>query len=68
MDINIRKAIKQNMNNASYDDVKETVDDALTSGEEKLLPGLGVLFELLYKGSSETDKTELLNKIVKELQ
>ncbi|QVK18963.1 small acid-soluble spore protein SspI [Mycoplasmatota bacterium] len=68
MDINIRRAVLQNMNKSTFDDVKATVDDAMSSGEEKMLPGLGVLFEVLYKASDDTGKRDILNKLVQGLQ
>lgn len=68
MDINIRRAVLQNMNKSTFDDVKSTVDDAMSSGEEKMLPGLGVLFEVLYKASDDTGKQDILNKLVQGLQ
>ena len=67
MNINLRRAVLQNLNNASYEDMKETIVDAISSGEEKMLPGLGVLFEVLYNGSDEDGKTEIINKLVKNL-
>ena len=68
MDINIRRAVLQNMNKSTFDDVKATVDDAISNGEEKMLPGLGVLFEVLYNSSNQQGKQEILNKLVQGLQ
>ena len=67
MDINIRRAVLHNMNNSSFDDVKTTIDDAISSGEEKMLPGLGVLFEVLYNSSDQTGKQDIINKLVNNL-
>lgn len=68
MDINIRRAVLQNMNQSTFDDVKSTVLDAISSGEEKMLPGLGVLFEVLYNASDEQSKQDIINKLVQNLQ
>ncbi len=68
MDINIRRAVLQNMNQSTFDDVKSTVLDAISSGEEKMLPGLGVLFEVLYNASDDQGKQDIINKLVKNLQ
>jgi len=68
MDINIRRAVLQNMNKSTFDDVKSTVDDAISDGKEAMLPGLGVLFEVLYNASDENGKQEILNKLVQSLQ
>ncbi len=68
MDVNIRRAVLQNMNKSTFDDVKSTVDDAISSGEEKMLPGLGVLFEVLYNTSDNQGKQNILNQLVQGLQ
>ena len=47
MNINIRNSVKENLKGASTKEVYETIQDAISVGEEKILPGLGVLFELL---------------------
>ena len=44
MDLDIRKAVINNLNNASHDDIETTIKNALELSEEKTLPGLGVLF------------------------
>ncbi|HPX21056.1 MAG TPA: small acid-soluble spore protein SspI, partial [Bacilli bacterium] len=46
MDINIRRAVIANLKGSSAEDIKKTIVDAISLGEEKVLPGLGVLFEL----------------------
>ncbi|ERJ13509.1 small acid-soluble spore protein SspI [Haloplasma contractile] len=68
MNIDIRKAVLANLNNANYDEVRETVEDAISTREEKTLPGLGVLFEVMYNGGSKDEKEELINKIVNNLK
>ena len=58
MDLDIRKAAVNNLNNASHDDVETTIKNAIELSEEKTLPGLGVLFEILWKNSSEQWKED----------
>jgi small acid-soluble spore protein I (minor) len=67
MDINIRKAVLHNLNNATQDDVRQTINDALARNEEIVLPGLGVMFELLYKSSNDNEKQEIIDKLVANL-
>ena len=33
------------------DQLKDTIVDAIQNGEEKMLPGLGVLFEVIWKNA-----------------
>ncbi|MBQ8293711.1 MAG: small acid-soluble spore protein SspI [Bacilli bacterium] len=67
MDLDIRKAVLNNLNNASFDDVTTTINDAINLGEEKTLPGLGVLFELLWNNASAEWKAECANQLVNYL-
>ena len=67
MDLDIRQAVLQNLNNATHDDVEATIKDAISIGEDKTLPGIGVLFELLWKNASEEWKNEITNQLVKYL-
>ena len=67
MELDIRQAILQNLNNANYDDVEATIKDAISLGEEKTLPGLGVLFELLWNNASEKWKEDCTSQLVKYL-
>lgn len=55
MDISIRKAVIDNLKNAT------------TTKEEKVLPGLGVLFEVLWKSSDASFKETLATKVTQNL-
>lgn len=61
MDINIRKSVIENFKNSTVDDLRETINEATSSTEEKILPGLGVFFEVLWKNSNTEFKNETLN-------
>ncbi|PLR98092.1 small acid-soluble spore protein SspI [Bacillus sp. T33-2] len=60
MDINLRHAIHQNVAGNSQEELEDTIIDAIQSGEEKMLPGLGFLFEVIWQHSSEQSKKEML--------
>ena len=45
MNFDLRKAVMANLDDSNYDEIRETIIDAIESGEEKTLPGLGVIFE-----------------------
>lgn len=68
MGFNLRGAILANINNSSEDDVKATIDDAMQNGEEKMLPGLGVLFEVYWKQADEQAKQQVISSISQGLQ
>lgn len=67
MDLDIRKAVLTNLNNSTYDDVYKTVNDAISSNEEKTLPGLGVIFELYWNNLSQEEKNTTISKITDAL-
>lgn len=63
MDLNIRKAIMHNISNNSKDQLRDTIVDAIQDGQEKMLPGLGYLFELIWQNSSEETREEMINNL-----
>ncbi|MFP7299552.1 small acid-soluble spore protein SspI [Neobacillus niacini] len=60
MNLNLRNAIIHNVTGNSQAELEDTIVDAIQNGEEKMLPGLGVLFEVIWKNSSEEEKREML--------
>lgn len=68
MDINLRKAIIHNVKDNSHDELEATIVDAIENGEEKLLPGLGVLFELIWKESDANKRADLVDTLEKGLE
>jgi small acid-soluble spore protein I (minor) len=63
MNLNLRNAIIHNVSNNTQDQLEDTIVDAIQNGEEKMLPGLGVLFEVIWNNSSEQDKKEMLQTL-----
>ena len=43
MNLNIRMALKEKLQNVSPQELEQTIADAISSNEEQLLPGLGFL-------------------------
>lgn len=63
MDLNLRKAILSNIATNDQEQLEATIDDAIQNGEEKMLPGLGVLFELIWKQSPSDEKQEMVDAL-----
>lgn len=63
MDFDLRHAIMQNVANNTKEQLEDTIVDAIERGEEKYLPGLGVLFEAIWKHSSEQQKDMMLSTL-----
>lgn len=65
MNLNLRNAILHNVSGNSQEELRNTIVDAIQNGEEKMLPGLGVLFEVIWQNASEQDRFEMLETLEK---
>ena len=63
--MDIREHIISNFKNSTLEEIKESVMDAINEKDELTLPGLGVLFEILW--NNYKDKDELVKVIKKGL-
>jgi len=63
VNLNLRKAIVANIADNNQEQLEATIVDAIENGEEKMLPGLGVLFELIWKKSDATDRQEMVSAL-----
>ncbi len=66
--VNLRQAVVDNVQDSSPQELRETIVDAIDSGEDKTLPGLGVLFEVLWQQSNPLKQSELVQAIHQGLQ
>ena len=60
MEINIRSSIKNNFKDSTIEDLESSINESINS-DEVALPGLGVLFEILWNNS--IDKKYILETI-----
>lgn len=67
MDFNLREAILNNVAGSSEQQIEATIVDAIQSGEEKILPGLGVLFEVFWQNANEAQKKDVVKQIANGL-
>lgn len=68
MDIDIRKAVIANMKNNDREQLEDTIVDAIEKNEEKTLPGLGVLLELIWQTSETEQKDEMIDALEQSIQ
>lgn len=68
MNLDLRKAVLANVTGNTQQDLKNTIVDAIQSGEEKMLPGLGVLFEVLWQNAEPNEKQNLLQTLEEGLK
>jgi len=67
MNIDIRQSVKNNLNNSSFDDVKSTIVDAISIKEEKVLPGLGALFEIYWNSINDEERNKVVTTITEKI-
>jgi small acid-soluble spore protein I (minor) len=68
MNFNLRNAIIQNVSDNSQDQLRDTIVDAIQVGEEKMLPGLGVLFEVIWKNADTNEQKLMLETLEQGLK
>ena len=66
-EINVREYIIHNFENDSIEEIRESIVSSILSKEEDTLIGLGVMFEILWNGSSEEEQNKILEVLKKGL-
>ncbi|TBL76294.1 small acid-soluble spore protein SspI [Paenibacillus thalictri] len=62
MNINLRQAIVQRVQGKSDEELAEIIEDSV-DGDERALPGLGVLFEVIWKNTQENLHAEMISTL-----
>jgi len=62
MNINLRQAIIQRVQNKSNEELNDIIEDSI-GGEERVLPGLGVLFEIIWQHCDQERQNELVTTL-----
>lgn len=68
MNFNLRAAIKQNVSGNTEEELRDTIVDAIQVGEEKMLPGLGVLFEVIWQNADPGEQKKMLETLSEGLK
>lgn len=68
MENSIRHFIKQNFKDATDHELCESINQAIASKDEVALPGLGVLFEVLWEHSDNSFKETSTKTILEYLK
>ncbi|WP_046174025.1 small acid-soluble spore protein SspI [Domibacillus indicus] len=66
--MNLRGAVIQNLNGQNPNELSAVIQDAISKGEEKTLPGLGVMLELFWKKSTAEEQKVVLERMASALQ
>jgi len=67
MQIQIRNYIKNNFKGLNENEIKESITSAINEGDEVCLPGLGVLFEILWENSNSNLQNSILTNLKNNL-
>ncbi|KAB7705995.1 small acid-soluble spore protein SspI [Bacillus aerolatus] len=68
MNFNLRNAVLANVSGSSQEQLENTIIDAIQRNEEKMLPGLGVLFEVYWQHADEQEKQNVLQTLEEGLK
>lgn len=63
MSLDIRENIIKNFKGNTKNEIRETIATATSGKDELILPGLGVLFEIVWNELPEEKQDELINII-----
>lgn len=63
MELDLRGAIISNIKDKSKDQLFEMMNDALKTHDEKTLPGLGVIFEIIWENSDPKTQDSLIDTL-----
>jgi small acid-soluble spore protein I (minor) len=63
MNLNLRNAVVHNVSGNTQAQLEDTIVDAIQTGEEKMLPGLGVLFEVIWQNATSEERQEMLQTL-----
>lgn len=61
-DLNLRQAVLQRVQNKDETQLQDIVESSI-DGDEKTLPGLGVLFEVIWKNSEESQQKDMIHAL-----
>lgn len=63
MNINIRENVINKIKNDDNNEIIKTIDESVITGDELVLPGLGVMLELFWNDLTNDQKTNIANII-----
>lgn len=67
MNIDIRKNIISNLKGNSKEEILNTIKTTISSKDELILPGLGVLFEIIWNDKDTDLQTKIIDLIHKKM-
>lgn len=62
MNLNLRQAIVQRVQGKSIDELTEVIEDSV-GGADQALPGLGVLFEIIWEHTDQSEHQTMVQAL-----
>jgi len=66
--MSIKNYIINNLKDCSDGDIKQTIIESIDSNDEVVLPGLGVLFEIVWNNCDENFKNNIVDVLAKHIK
>jgi small acid-soluble spore protein I (minor) len=66
MNLNLRQAIVRRVEDKSSEELRVVIEDSI-GGDDRALPGLGVLFEIIWKNTEENVQQNLIETLKEHL-
>ncbi|KXG78684.1 Small, acid-soluble spore protein I [Fervidicola ferrireducens] len=64
----IRELVLKNLEGSTREEVKEYINETIQTREEQALPGMGVLFEVVWQKSNSSEKESMMDKIMAAIE
>ena len=68
MNLNIRGAVLHNIKEMNQHEIEELIQDSIQKGDEKYLPGLGVLFEVIWNHSDADARDQMIDTLHQQVE
>ena len=65
--IDIRNHIRNNFKDSDIRDIEESIEASIKSKDEVILPGLGVLFEIVWNCCTDKMKDDILSTLINNI-
>lgn len=62
MNLDLRQAIVRRVEDKSSEELRDVIEDSI-GGDDRALPGLGVLFEIIWKHTDESVQQDLVETL-----
>ena len=62
--LDIRDIVLKNLSGSSAEEIKGYIQDTIDNKEDDALPGMGILFEVIWQKSEDSEKDSMMQKII----